>query len=116
VKKTIKRPDGTEEVVEGTAEEIAEYERKLREGTKPSKKKPVLHGAEVDGIPLTEAESMLVRMKRMGLLEKPDPLFIPYIQPYIQPLLGCQICGQLNCMQTHIWFETTTGTEIKLTS
>lgn len=30
MKKTITKPDGTTEVVEGTAEEIAEYERKLR--------------------------------------------------------------------------------------
>jgi hypothetical protein len=30
MKKTIQKPDGTTEVVEGTAEEIAEYERKLK--------------------------------------------------------------------------------------
>lgn len=30
MKKTIQKPDGTTETVEGTAEEIAEYERKLR--------------------------------------------------------------------------------------
>lgn len=36
MKKTIKKPDGTEEVVEGTAAEIAEYERKLRGEVKES--------------------------------------------------------------------------------
>lgn len=33
MKKTITKPDGTTEVVEGTPEEIAQYERQLREGT-----------------------------------------------------------------------------------
>jgi len=50
VRKVIKRPDGTEEIVEGTADEIAEYERRLKEGGKlppSSKRKPVLHGASV---------------------------------------------------------------------
>jgi hypothetical protein len=32
MKKTITRPDGTTEVVEGTAEEIAEYEKKIKVG------------------------------------------------------------------------------------
>lgn len=114
MKRTFKRPDGTEEVIEGSAEELAEYEKRLREGGKPGGKgkKPLLHGAEVDGIPLTEDESMLVRLKRAGFLEKPAPIYLPYIQESY----ACVICGQFNCMQTHIWYGTTTGTEIKLTS
>lgn len=126
MKKTIKRPDGSEEVVEGTAEEIAEYEQKLREGTKPSKKKkPVLHGAEVDGVTLTEDETMLVRLKRMGFLQQKEvniPVFIPYQSPYIAPYrlkqTACMICGQYGCMQTHIWcsngMTTVTGTSLLL--
>jgi hypothetical protein len=125
VKKTIKRPDGTEEVVEGTAEEIAEYERKLREGSKPSKKKPVLHGAEVDGVPLSASEEMLIRMSRMGFLKKEEPekvpVFIPQYMPYrlLETGVGtpaCSFCGQYNCNQLHIWCsdQTTTGTTLTI--
>lgn len=31
MKKTFTRPDGTQEVLEGTAEELAEYERQLNQ-------------------------------------------------------------------------------------
>lgn len=46
MKKTITKPDGTTEVVEGSPDEIAEYERKLRGELKeaPPKKKDILKG------------------------------------------------------------------------
>lgn len=45
MKKTFKQADGTEVVVEGTAEELAELERRLRESSpKPNEKKSVLNG------------------------------------------------------------------------
>lgn len=40
MKKTIQKPDGSTETVEGTAEEIAEYERKIRGDVKESPKPP----------------------------------------------------------------------------
>lgn len=40
MKKTIKHPDGKEEVIEGTAEELAEYEKNINESGK--KKNPKL--------------------------------------------------------------------------
>lgn len=117
MRKVIKRPDGTEEVVEGTAEEIAEYERAIKEGGKPqsSKKKPVLRGAEVDGKPLTDEETQMIRLHRLGLLPKErvvvekEPAWVPYVQPYW--LTGptptvtdrtCKYCGALDCNQLHI--------------
>lgn len=118
MKKVIKHPDGREETVEGTAEEIAEYERKLREGGKSRGKKPVLHGAEVDGEPLTDAEIMLIRLSRAGLLPKESerkevtPWYpTPFYQPYLwQPERSfsertCRWCGTLDCQQTHIICE-----------
>lgn len=36
MKKLVKRLDGTEELVEGTPEEIAEYERKIKESANES--------------------------------------------------------------------------------
>lgn len=44
MKRTFRRPDGTEEVLEGTAEELAEYERKLNESERKPPKPGVLKG------------------------------------------------------------------------
>lgn len=62
MKRTFKRPDGTEEVLEGTAEELAEYERKLRGEESPKKekkeKKPeVLKGKNLEDL-LRELEPL----------------------------------------------------------
>lgn len=129
MRKVINRPDGSEEIIEGTAEEIAEYERHLREGTKPpvrKSKKPVLHGAELDGKPLTDAEIAMVRLSRIGLLPKePKPTeqtiwWIPpaYVEPYwLKPQVSnqCSYCGQFNCRQLHIWCsETVTSGKVSL--
>lgn len=48
MKKIIKRPDGTEEVVEGTPEEIADYERKLKGGLQNETPKPKVPGLLTD--------------------------------------------------------------------
>jgi hypothetical protein len=123
VRKVVKRPDGTEEVIEGTAEEVAEYERQIKEGGRPApKKKPVLHGAEVDGKPLTDEEVTLVRLHRLGLLPKeerkadrpvPTPMPWPVVMPdpyWLEP--ACGFCGQKGCRQMHIWYGTTSGIKI----
>ena len=59
MKKTVTNPDGSTEVVEGTAEEIAEYERKRKtEGAAPAptKKRRVLNEETVRAIAKEEAE------------------------------------------------------------
>ncbi len=123
MRKVIQHPDGRQETVEGTPEEIAEYERQLREGGKPrsTKKKPVIHGAEVDGKELSSEEVMLVRLHRMGVLPKKEPeqVFIPWMSPVQVPLAPytpqpCWFCGQLDCRQTHIWCGTVTSDKISL--
>lgn len=129
MKKLIKHPDGTEEVIEGTAEEIAAYERKLREGGKSKGKKPVLHGAEVDGKPLTDEEIALVRLSRAGLLpkERKEPAFQPFTpitptpwpvmpDPYWLRDVRCSFCGKLNCHELHIWCEAPVTKTVTITS
>lgn len=126
MKKRFRQADGTEVEVEGSPEELAEYERQIREGQKPvsiGKKKPVLRGAEVDGKLLTDEELSLIRLHRLGLLPKErvvkEKEYVPwYLQPapYIlkdSPLLldqPCGVCGQYNCRQLHIWCDTITLT------
>ena len=130
MRKVIKHPDGREETVEGTPEEIAEYERQLREGGKPrpGKKKPVLHGAEVDGKPLTDDEVNLVRLSRAGLLpkERKEPAFVPFTpytpvpwpvmpDPYWLRDIPCSFCGKINCHELHIWCEAPVTRTITIT-
>lgn len=117
MRKVIKRPDGTEEVVEGTAEEIAEYERQIREGSRPrTKKPPVLRGAEVDGKPLTDEEIVMLRAYRLGILPQKEYVPQPYPVYPITPLMPyllerpCGFCGVIGCRQTHVWCETITVT------
>ena len=118
MKKRFRQADGTEVEVEGSPEELAEYERQIREGSRPasiSKKKPVLRGAEVDGKPLTDVEVSMVRLHRLGLLPQREPVYVPY-QPFptyppiwLEPRQRvCPFCGVIDCMQTHIWCETRT--------
>ena len=98
MKKTFKRTDGTEEVVEGTPEEIAEYENNLREVVVKKSKKPVLRGAEVDGTPLTDGDVFAVRLSRLGLLS-------PFSQSYTPNAPPCTVCGGNNCAKTHITYK-----------
>lgn len=50
MKKTVTKPDGSTEIIEGTAEEIAEYERKMKKDSlkeaPPKKQKDILKGDE----------------------------------------------------------------------
>lgn len=123
MRKVVKRPDGTEEVIEGTAEEVAEYERQIKEGSRPSlpKKKPVLRGAEVDGKPLTDEEVALVRLHRLGLLPKEErkadqPVITPMPWPVVMPdpywlQQPCSFCGKWRCNELHIWCTTSTTSD-----
>lgn len=52
MKRTFKRPDGTEETLEGTAEELAEYERKLNQQNEQQQpgKPGILKGKELEAL------------------------------------------------------------------
>lgn len=90
MKKIIKKTDGTEETIEGTPEEIALYERQLRELGQLDEQKPgkpgVLHGshATVDGIMLTEGEIELIRACR-AISSAPTFPTYPTVDPYDWP-------------------------------
>ena len=135
MKKTNRRPDGTEEVLEGDPEELRKYEdlqKPVTEEQAPiteAPKKPgILHGAEVDGQPLTDAEIELIRFTRKlkpidlkpckpidqqdRLPRYPNPIWITY----------CSTCGRTTC-QGECWglfrpypliTYTTTSGEIKM--
>lgn len=85
MKRTFKRPDGTEETLEGTAEELAEYERKLKR-EQQEQRPDILKGAPA------------------------QPIYIPYhvYYPVYQRPERCWVCGAENCHQTHIWCGTAT--------
>lgn len=135
MKKTNRRPDGTEEVLEGDPEELRKYEQLEPDKapaepiTEAPKKPGILHGAEVDGIPLTEAEVEWVRFIR-NFPKLPEPIkpveTKPWPQYPSQPIwiTSCSICGRANCQgecwvrYTQPWitytYGTTTGTTIKV--
>jgi hypothetical protein len=82
MKKTITLPDGSIEVVEGTAEELAEYEQKRKtEGTvKPTKKRRILNEERVRQIAKEEAGKVApIVIQGHGICT--CPLCCPY-KPY----------------------------------
>lgn len=82
MKKIVKRPDGSEELLEGTAEEIAAYERALREQADKKPKKDVLKGA--------------------GLSELERLLALPAVW-LGQERWQCPICANSSCNGSHIF-------------
>lgn len=125
MKRTLKRPDGGEEVLEGTAEELAEYERQLREGPKKPQRPGVLRGREL--------EEQLDGLRKIidDLHPRPAPWTplnpLPW-QPW-QPgpiwVTSCPTCGRVGCggqcwptLLPHITCGTVTlgGTDLGLLS
>lgn len=84
MKRTFKRPDGTEETLEGTAEELAEYERKLNESEGKAPKPGVLKGKGLE-----------------DLLREIQP--VPYWPLPGTPIwiVSCSVCRRVNCNGYH---------------
>lgn len=76
MKKTIQKPDGTTETVEGTPEEIAEYERKLR--------------GEVQEAPKPKGPGLLTE-EMLKFLEGLRKFEHPSFQPHMQHAPECEI-------------------------
>jgi ferredoxin len=91
MKKTFKKPDGTEEIIEGTPEEIAEYERQVRERLGPSKKPSPSGFGILKGAPAVDWSEFVKLL--------PVPAIYPY-QPIGQTIwmVPCTGCGYCNCM------------------
>jgi len=97
LKRTFKRPDGTEETLEGTAEELAEYERKLREPEQRPARPGVLKGKGLEEL-LREMRALPDRVA--------ERLPRPWItQPYPYPIwvVSCPTCGRIDCNGYHAW-------------
>ncbi len=122
--KRFKRPDGTEETIEGTPEEIAQYERALNESFPAAKtKKPgVLKGAALEdgklqgildairSMPQNKLDEILEAVKQIPRSVQ----FIPY--PLIQwPIVAPRIWPSWEpfwCGDTTITTGTATGTSV----
>lgn len=99
MKRTFKRPDGTEEVLEGTAEELAEYERKLNESEKKQPKPGVLRGKSQQEEALRELAEAAKRIA--GAAERNTP--VPWLPYRTHPIwiVSCSVCGRVNCDGNH---------------
>lgn len=76
MKKTVVKPDGTQEVLEGTPDEIAELERKLRGGVQEQVKKPGL---------LTEDKLFTQEFLDKVLEEiRKNPVYAPQTIPFFE--------------------------------
>lgn len=107
MKKTRKNPDGTEDVLEGDPEELRKYEELAPDAppqpvNEAPKKPGVLHGAEIDSIPVTDAERSAaeewIRMIRKidgGFTLEKFIKFVPPLQPPVT--FPCRFCGQAWC-------------------
>lgn len=93
MKRTFKRSDGTEETLEGTAEELAEYERKVNESERKDPKPGVLKGKGLDDL-LREIQATPERVDlalRPSFTWPPVPIWI----------ISCSICGRVSCNGYH---------------
>lgn len=76
MKKTITKPDGSKEVLEGTPEEIAELERRIRqEPIREEPKKPELLKDEVKHLDSIDFQKLIEEAMRKKLDEQPLPFF-----------------------------------------
>lgn len=76
MKKTIKHADGREETIEGTAEEIADYERKLNEENVKGKGKRNPKLLNEDKI-----QEFMDRVDEFMRMPRCAPIAVPYYQP-----------------------------------
>jgi len=89
VKKTYKHPDGTEEILDGTPEEIAELERLLDRPKRLEKKPEVLKGKNQEWAELLKK-----------LQEIPPNGFTQHLRS------SCVMCGKYDCFELHIYCGT----------
>lgn len=96
MKRTVRKPDGSEEVMEGTAEELAEYERKLNSENRQQPVKPgVLKGREL--------EELLEEFFKDTPRPQPFPDW-PTRPDYFW-ITSCSVCGLTGCAANH-WIQT----------
>lgn len=119
MKKTIRQPDGSEVVFEGTAEELAELENRVQKGGKTEsiqKKKRLLTEQQLQQVREVVGAMLLDQLLRMPQVVG-QPYYVPVPQtvpnvpniiPWIQPI------GPLDPLPAPWIVTTTTGQDIKL--
>jgi hypothetical protein len=95
VKKTFKQTDGSFVTIEGTAEEIRQYERIVesdRRGQEPKKQAPdVLKGNEAKGF-----QEIIAELRRqLGQQQEVQP--VAPLLPWLPPMTSCLKCGRSPC-------------------
>lgn len=112
MRKVVKRPDGTEEIVEGTPEEIREYEKLVNGPHKESDKKQpfVIKGNEQPADPSRDAqaefERIIERMREQQRRSREVEPALPW-SPWrpagpIWVVPECSICRSTHCRCFHL--------------
>lgn len=115
MKKTVKMPDGSESVIEGTPEEIAEFERQQKKGA-------------IHEVPKKSNKRILLKDDFDKIFEGFDDIFkkmdrqferVQYV-PYHSHCVGCATCQPYKFTppsspwRDTIWCETATMTSNKI--
>jgi len=109
MKKTVKMPDGSESVIEGTPEEIAEFERQQKRGA-------------ITEVPKKSNKRILLKDDFDKIFENFDNIFkkidrqferVQYV-PYHSHCVGCSTCQPYKVKQPwrYTWCETATTNKI----
>lgn len=116
MRKIIKDRDGNETVFEGTPEELAEHERRLKNETAKAKKKGILKGAPMEGSDTCPCEACVRTREWFRTVPQIVPLTYPST-PYdpITPWIGTPphggMCACPRCVPQ--WTVTTTDDTVK---
>lgn len=96
MRKIVKRPDGSEEVIEGTPEEIREYERVIESSGKalPQKKPNLIKGNWIPDPPF---------VVKITEWEKQREKHWRYQPPSLLWMVSCPQCHRVSCMCQHGW-------------
>lgn len=107
MRKVVKRPDGSEEAIEGTPEEVREYERIVENDRIPKQKKvpEVIRGSEQTSDRSKSLKEMLDEMKRnWGRKRNPAPSpWHPWTSPGPIWITPCPICHRNPCVCMPFW-------------
>jgi hypothetical protein len=97
MKRTFRRPDGAEETLEGTPEELAEHERRLREQSQPVKAPPDQTRDVLLGKTMEEWKQWLDELKKLNPSFPPLPQPEPLIHPGPIWIVSCSLCQSYPC-------------------
>lgn len=112
MRKVVKRPDGHEETIEGTPEEIREYERIVENDRVPKHKKApeLIKGKEGEQTPEQSKSLKRLLEEIEERNRKMQPVPTPW-QPWVSPgpvwIASCSMCHCSPCACRQYWMPTT---------